>query len=65
VALAKLFKDQEMLPRPNPMLVLEEEARRVAAIKTKDSKAYGAPALMTGTGSAANRNRVNARSWRP
>jgi hypothetical protein len=63
--LAKLFKDQEMLPRPNPMLVLEEEARRVAAIKAKDSKAYGAPALMTGTGSASNRNRVNARSWRP
>lgn len=63
--LAKFFKDKEMLPRPNPALVLEEEARRITAIKAKDSKTYGAPALMTGTGSAANRNRVNARSWRP
>lgn len=61
--LAKLFNDKEMLPRPNATLVLEEEARRVTAKKTKDSKAFGAPALITGTGSAANRERVNARSW--
>lgn len=61
--LAKFFKDKEMLPRPNPDLVLEEEARRVTAKKAKDSKAFGAPALVTGTGSAANRERVNARSW--
>ncbi|MGF4041779.1 nucleotidyltransferase domain-containing protein [Paenarthrobacter nitroguajacolicus] len=63
--LAKLFKDEEMLPRPNQRLVLEEEARRVAANKAEDSKAYGAPALVTGTGAATNRSRINVRSWRP
>lgn len=61
--LAKFFNDPEMLPAPSPLAVLEEEGRRVAAEKTKDSKTFGAPALLTGTGASAGRDRGNVRSW--
>lgn len=61
--LAKFFNDPEMLPAPSPLAVLEEEGRRVAAQKAKDSKAIGAPALLTGTGLSAGRDRGNVRSW--
>ncbi|MGK0722503.1 nucleotidyltransferase domain-containing protein [Leucobacter sp. W1478] len=61
--LAKFFNDAEMLPAPDSLSVLEEEGRRVAAEKVKDSKAFGAPALLTGTGPSAGRDRGNVRSW--
>lgn len=61
--LSKFFNDKAMLPRPDTTLVMEEEARRITARKIKDSKAFGAPALLSGTGPAANRDRVNVRSW--
>ncbi|NDK30619.1 nucleotidyltransferase domain-containing protein [Nesterenkonia haasae] len=61
--LAKFFNDPEMLPAPSPLAVLEEEGRRVAAEKANDSKTFGAPALLTGTGPSAGRDRGNVRSW--
>lgn len=61
--LAKFFNDPEILPAPSPTAVLEEEGRRIAIEKGKDSKKLGAPALLSGTGSSAGRSRGNVRSW--
>ena len=61
--LAKFFNDSEMLPAPDPLAVLEEEGHRIEAEKAKDSKSFGAPALLTGTGASAGRDRGNVRSW--
>lgn len=61
--LAKFFNDEQMLPAPSPIDVLSEEARRVNDRKKVDSKAYGGPALLSGTGISAGQTRINARSW--
>ncbi|GEB64641.1 hypothetical protein SAT01_20890 [Sinomonas atrocyanea] len=61
--LAKFFNDPEVMPRPSATAVMGEEARRVLDEKSKDSKSFGAPALLTGTGSSAGRSRGNIRSW--
>lgn len=61
--LAKFFNDPEMLPAPDPTAVMQEEARRITAQKAKDTKTFGAPALLTGTGAFAGRERGNVRSW--
>jgi predicted nucleotidyltransferase len=56
--LAKLFNDEEMLPRPNQDAVRAEEARRL------QHAAHGS-ALTAGTGSASSRSRIPVRSWAP
>ncbi|MCK6091883.1 nucleotidyltransferase [Micrococcus endophyticus] len=61
--IAKFFNDPEMLPAPDPTAVMQEEARRITAQKAKDTKTFGAPALLTGTGASAGRERGNVRSW--
>lgn len=61
--LAKFFNDPEMLPAPDPVAVVEEEALRITAQKAKDTKTFGSPALLTGTGASAGRDRGNVRSW--
>lgn len=61
--LAKLFNDEQMLPRPDQNAVRLEEATRVTKQKEKDSKAFGAPALLTGVGTGAKHARSNSRSW--
>lgn len=61
--LAKLFNDPEMLPIPDPVEVMEEEARRITTQKAKDTKTFGSPALLTGTGTSAGHDRGNVRSW--
>lgn len=61
--LAKFFNDPEMLPAPEPNAVMEEEARRITAQRAKDTKLFGAPALLTGSGASAGHERGNVRSW--
>lgn len=61
--LAKLFNDEQMLPRPDQNAVGAEEAIRVTKQKEKDTKAFGAPALLTGVGAGAARPRPNVPSW--
>lgn len=61
--LAKFFNDPEMLAPPEPLAVLLEEARRVAAEGHADSVRLGSPALLTGTGQWMGRDRGNVRSW--
>ncbi len=56
--LAKLFDDEEMLPRPDQNAVRAEEARRIQRTR-RDG------AVTTGTGSGASRPRVPVRSWAP
>ena len=63
--LAKLFNDEEMLPRPDQNRVRVEEARRIAAETAKDTKKFGAPALLTGVGEGSTQQRVDVRSWAP
>lgn len=63
--LAKLFNDENMLPRPHPDAVRIEEAARIQDERAKDSARTGAPALLTGVGAAADRPRRNVRSWAP
>jgi hypothetical protein len=63
--LAKLFNDQDMLPRPDSDAVPHEEAERVRARRVADSTTRAAAALLTGIGVGASRPRVNARSWAP
>ena len=59
--LAKLFNDQVMLPKPAPSAVLTEQAARTKSQSSKESAAFGAPALVSGTSS--QRERVNVQSW--
>ncbi|WP_392342502.1 nucleotidyltransferase (plasmid) [Leifsonia sp. P73] len=59
--LAKLFKDESMLPHPPQAAVRLEQARRTMAERHGQSKQFGAPALITST--ASPRDRVNAQSW--
>jgi predicted nucleotidyltransferase len=61
--LAKLFNDEQMLPRPDQDAVRAEEAARVLAAKERDTKRIGAPALLTGVGVGAAHPRSNGRSW--
>lgn len=61
--LARFFNDPEMLKAPEPDAILEEEARRIAAEKADDTKLFGSPALLTGTGTSAGKDRGNVRSW--
>jgi len=63
--LAKLFNDQDMLPRPDQVAVAAQEAARLIAAKARDSKQFGAPSLLTGVGAGASRPRPNVRSWAP
>lgn len=56
--LAKLFDDEEMMPRPDQDAVRDEEARRF-----RRSTLSGA--LTTGTGSGSSRSRIPVRSWAP
>lgn len=63
--LAKLFNDEQMLPRPDQNAVRAQEAARVMAEKDRDSKRLGVPALMTGVGAGAQHHRRNIRSWAP
>ncbi|TFV79415.1 nucleotidyltransferase [Blastococcus sp. CT_GayMR19] len=55
--LAKLFNDEQMLPRPDQRAVVLEEARRFRA-----GRANG---VTTGTGAGAQRARIPAKSWAP
>lgn len=61
--LAKFFNDPEMMPAPEAFEVASEEARRIREKQSVDTNSYGAPALFTGTGSAAGHTRSNVRSW--
>jgi len=63
--LAKLFNDQDMLPRPDQAAVAGQEAARLTAEKIRDSKKVGASSLLTGVGAGAGRPRSNVRSWAP
>ena len=63
--LAKLFNDEDMLPRPHPDAVRIEEAARIQDGRAKDSARTGTPALLTGVGAAVDRPRRNVRSWAP
>ena len=63
--LAKLFNDEDMLPRPDADAVRMEEAARIRGERAKDSTRTGAPALLTGVGAGADRPRRNVRSWAP
>lgn len=56
--LAKLFNDEEMLPRPDQDAVRAEEAHRLR--RTSFSGA-----MTTGTGAGSSRSRVPVRSWSP
>lgn len=56
--LAKLFNDEEMLPRPDQNAVRAEEARRIQRARRNG-------AVPTGTGSGSSRPRVPVRSWAP
>lgn len=62
--LAKLFNDEDMLPRPDQDAVRIEEAARIRAERAKDST-RNAPALLTGVVAGTDRPRPNARSWAP
>ncbi len=61
--LTKFLNDREILPAPDSVAVMLEEAKRINAERAKHSKAHGAPALLTGTGMFAVRERDNVRSW--
>jgi len=50
--LAKLFNDEDMLPRPDPDAVRIEEAARIRAERAKDSTRTGAPARSRSSNSA-------------
>jgi hypothetical protein len=56
--LAKLFNDDEMLPRPDQDAVLLEEARRLR-------RASRGPVTTTATGAGARRPRIPVQSWAP
>jgi hypothetical protein len=56
--LAKLFNDEEMLPRPDQDAIRTEEARGI-------QRGSRNGALTTGTGAGASRARVPVRSWAP
>jgi predicted nucleotidyltransferase len=55
--LAKLFNDEEMLPRPDQGAVAAEEARRIREARTRG--------VVTGTGAGARRSRIPVNSWAP
>lgn len=55
--LAKLFNDEEMLPRPDQRAVRAEEVRRI-----RETRSTGAA---SGTGAGATRARIPVKSWAP
>lgn len=55
--LAKLFDDEDMMPRPDQDAVRAEEARRL--------RERSGAALVTGTGAGSARRRIPVRSWAP
>ena len=63
--LAKVFNDEEMLPRPDRFVVLAEESRRIKDQQTWGQRRPGAAALITGTGEGAWRPRRDVDSWAP
>jgi predicted nucleotidyltransferase len=56
--LAKFFKDEDMLPRENPITVLAQQRRRAEDQRRKRTS----PALLTGV---RHRERTPTRSWAP
>ena len=61
--LARLFKDEQMLPRPEPYKVTAEQARKVLDDKAGEQRLNGAPALVTGVGAGAFQQRRDVSSW--
>ena len=56
--LAQLFKDEQMLPRPDQDAVAVEEARRIRESRRSTG-------TVTGTGTGAQRSRIQVNSWAP
>src|SRR5262249_27921689 len=61
--LAAMFKDQEMLPFPNPDEVSREQRRKIDDERTAAAKRTGTPALLTGVGAGPSRERRDVKSW--
>jgi hypothetical protein len=61
--LAKLFNDEQMLPRPDQDLVRWEEASRIGA--GQGGKTVGGLEAVPGVGAGASRWRPPVRSWAP
>jgi hypothetical protein len=61
--LALMFRDEQMLPRPDEYDVTMEQARKVRDDKAREARRTGSPALITGVGAGAFQKRRDVSSW--